>query len=303
MQTSAQPSTTLKKSRQAQDIGITVRRMDLEFPDDIPEFWFHNNPLLTMFLTAFSCAFPEGERQFIHSVRLYQDQIRDPRLQSEVRAFIGQEAHHGKEHDALNDMMRRKGYSVDRIYSRFRKMNRLMQSEYSAAHQLAATVCVEHVTAIMADYFFRTAPQDLDRMDERVRKIWVWHAIEETEHKAVTFDVYKAVVNRPWLLRLAMLEVTLSMFIVNGRGTIELLRESGQMSNLKSWREGLVYLFGPSGMMASLRKPYRDFFRRDFHPWDHDNREAMNRFKAEYLGEAPEPSTSPLPAPRSKKRH
>lgn len=82
--------------------------MDFAFPDEIPEFWFNNNALLTMLLTALSSAFPDGERQFIHSVRNYQDKISDPILLKQVRAFIGQEAHHGKEHDALNAMMLKK---------------------------------------------------------------------------------------------------------------------------------------------------------------------------------------------------
>ena len=29
--------------------------------------------------------------------------------------------------------------------------------------------------------------------DEAVRDLFVWHALEESEHKAVAFDVYKAV--------------------------------------------------------------------------------------------------------------
>ncbi|WP_223235053.1 metal-dependent hydrolase, partial [Acinetobacter baumannii] len=41
-----------------------------------------------------------------------QDKISDPILLKQVRAFIGQEAHHGKEHDALNAMMLKKGYPV-----------------------------------------------------------------------------------------------------------------------------------------------------------------------------------------------
>lgn len=75
------------ESKPAQDfskisasIDITVRQLDLSFPDEIPEFWFKNNPLLTMLLTALSSAFPDGERQFIYSVRNYQDKISDPIL-------------------------------------------------------------------------------------------------------------------------------------------------------------------------------------------------------------------------------
>lgn len=196
------------QSKPAQDfykisasIDITVRQLDLSFPDEIPEFWFKDNPLLTMLFTALSCAFPDGERQFIYSVRNYQDKISDPILLKQVRAFIGQEAHHGKEHDALNAVMLKKGYPVERIYKRFKKMNRMLQQRFSLEHQLACTVCMEHLTAILADYFISIAPEDLALFDVQLRKIWTWHAIEETEHKAVAFDVYQSLVNRPYFLR------------------------------------------------------------------------------------------------------
>ena len=160
------------QSKPAQDfskisasIDITVRQLDLSFPDEIPEFWFKDNPLLTMLFTALSSAFPDGERQFIYSVRNYQDKISDPVLLKQVRAFIGQEAHHGKEHDALNAVMLKKGYPVERIYKRFKKMNRMLQQQFSLEHQLAYTVCMEHLTAILADYFISIAPEDLELFD------------------------------------------------------------------------------------------------------------------------------------------
>ena len=57
--------------------NIPVRRMDFEFDDAIPKYWFDNNPFLTMLLTGLSCVFPEGERMFMRSVRNYQDKITD----------------------------------------------------------------------------------------------------------------------------------------------------------------------------------------------------------------------------------
>ncbi|MCH7392814.1 metal-dependent hydrolase [Acinetobacter dispersus] len=264
-------------------IDIQVRNMDFSFPDDIPEFWFSHNPLLTMLLTALSSAFPDGERQFIHSVRHYQSQIKAPILLKQVRAFIGQEAHHGKEHDGLNAMMLKKGYPIDRIYKRFKKMNRLMQTQFSPAHQLACTVCMEHLTAILADYFIATAPEDLALFNPDLRKIWAWHAIEETEHKAVAFDVYQSLVNRPYFLRLVMLETTLSFVMITTRGTFELLQHSGQQRDLKELYQGLHYLFGAKGLLRRISRPYFDFFSADFHPWQHDNRDQVSRLKQQYL--------------------
>ncbi len=280
------------QSKPAQDfskisasIDITVRQLNLSFPDEIPEFWFKNNPLLTMLFTALSSAFPDGERQFIYSVRNYQDKISDPILLKQVRAFIGQEAHHGKEHDALNAVMLKKGYPVERIYKRFKKMNRMLQQQFSLEHQLACTVCMEHLTAILADYFISIAPEDLELFDVHLRKIWAWHAIEETEHKAVAFDVYQSLVNRPYFLRLVMLETTLSFLILTTRGTKELLKTSGKNKDFKNLYVGLKYLFGGQGVIRKISRSYLDFYSKDFHPWQHDNREQMMKLKDIYLNE------------------
>lgn len=280
------------QSKPAQDfskisasIDITVRQLDLSFPDEIPEFWFKNNPLLTMLFTALSSAFPDGERQFIYSVRNYQDKISDPILLKQVRAFIGQEAHHGKEHDALNAVMLKKGYPVERIYKRFKKMNRMLQQRFSLEHQLACTVCMEHLTAILADYFISIAPEDLELFNVHLRKIWAWHAIEETEHKAVAFDVYQSLVNRPYFLRLVMLETTLSFLIITIRGTKELLKASGKNRDFKSLYVGLKYLLGGQGVIRKISRSYLDFYSKDFHPWQHDNREQMMKLKDIYLNE------------------
>jgi predicted metal-dependent hydrolase len=35
------------------------------------------------------------------------------------------------------------------------------------------------------------------------------------------------------------------------------------------FRQGMPWLFGRTGILASMKKPFLDWFRRDFHPDDH----------------------------------
>ena len=178
---------------------IKVRRMDFEFPDDIPEFWYANDPYRTLLLTALSGTFPEGERFFVDSVRQFQDQVTDPELKKAIRAFIGQEAHHSKEHRVLNEMMERKGYPLSKIDAFGKRGLAYLRKRLSPQRQLAMTCALEHFTAILADQLLNNREEFLDKMDPRVAKIWAWHAIEETEHKAVAFDVFRATVDDEFL--------------------------------------------------------------------------------------------------------
>jgi len=88
MFTSPSLSKAIQYRHVSASIDIPVRSMDFTFPDEIPEFWFSNNPLLTLLLTALSSAFPDGERQFIHSVRHYQNKIKDKKKDSLCCLFL-----------------------------------------------------------------------------------------------------------------------------------------------------------------------------------------------------------------------
>ena len=265
------------------DVGIKVRRMDFQFNENIPDFWYDQDALLTLFLTALSATFPEGEKQFIQSVRNFQDQITDPELKKQIRAFIGQEAHHSKEHDALNAMMKRKGFPVLRVEKRMTKMAQWMRENWSRERQLANTVCAEHITALMADFFMSKSPEELQKLHPDVQKIWAWHVIEETEHKAVAFDVYSQVVGDQWLRRSQMLLLTALFVAETAISTTQLLRATDQMGNWKMWLKGSRYFLGPRGMVWKLLPDYLDFYKKDFHPWQHQRVAELNAMKRRYL--------------------
>ena len=40
-------------------------------------------------------------------------------------------------------------------------------------------------------------------------------------------------------------------------------------------------LFGEDGMFTCIKAPFKDFYREDFHPDDHDNRALIEKWKAE----------------------
>jgi predicted metal-dependent hydrolase len=133
------------------DSDIQPRRMDFVFDPDIPVYWFAGDQFKSILLTSLSCTFPEGERFFVRSVRHYQKNITNPLLKEEVKGFIGQEAHHGNEHEHFNAVMQEKGLPT-KMVEEFVLNGLKMQGKYlSPERQLAKTCALEHFTAMLAE--------------------------------------------------------------------------------------------------------------------------------------------------------
>ncbi|HEY6464071.1 MAG TPA: metal-dependent hydrolase, partial [Polyangiaceae bacterium] len=173
---------------------IVKRRVEFAFdPEVVPRAWYGGDPHLTTFWNALSLLFPEGERFFVESVRRFRDRIEDPEQRAAIDAFVAQEAMHGKGHRAFNDMVRARGQgAAERAEKGLRRLLGLARATLSARGQLAVTCALEHFTAILAEQLL-TREEHRDAGHESVRPLWVWHALEESEHKAVAFDVYRAI--------------------------------------------------------------------------------------------------------------
>ncbi len=82
-----------------------------------------------------------------------------------------------------------------------------------------------------------------------------------------------------------MLQSTIFFTWDTTRGLIHFLRRDGLLWNWGVWRDGLGWLWGRRGIFRPLVRDYLDFYRRDFHPWQHDNRALMVRYQEEFAGE------------------
>lgn len=268
-------------------LDIQPRQPDFDLPSPLPRHWHSGDAFKTHLFNAMSVLFPDGERFFIHSVRLFREQISDPTLLQQIRGFIGQEGHHSHEHQAYNQALGELGYDISGIERSLKRRLAFAKKYLPNAAQLATTCAVEHFTAIMADALLKD-PRWLEGADPRMARLWRWHALEETEHKAVAFDVYQQVCGSRWLLRRSMIQSTIFFTWDTTKGLVVMLKRDGLLWNWRVWRDGLRWLWGKEGIYRQLIPVYLDFYRRDFHPWQHDNLELVNRYKGDY-----EPQSSP----------
>ena len=249
---------------------IQPRKMDFSFDPAMPRYWFDNDQFKTILLTALSCTFPEGERFFVRSVRHYQKQLRDPLLREQVKGFIGQEAHHGNEHDAFNHFMESKGVPTGKVDEFVNRGMRFMAKHLSPQRQLAKTCALEHFTAMLAELMLEH-PEFLKGMDERMLPLWLWHAVEESEHKAVAFDVYQEQVGNYWVRTSEMAFTTLEFISFTIFHYHQLRKGMDDPTDWRSVRGGVNWLLGKPGWLRKLGKSYLAYYKRDFHPAKRDS--------------------------------
>ncbi len=285
MTAAAQISPSQANLAQPSHHELKVRRMDFEFEESqVPEWWFDQDPYKTLLLASLSGGFPAGERFFIDSVRQFRDRITDPVLHKAIGAFIGQEAHHSKEHEGLNALMEKRGYAIAKIDRNVAAAMDMYRKRLSPERQLAHTAAVEHFTALMSEHFL--LDEDiLDTIHPSMRTLWAWHAIEESEHKAVAFDVLKQVSDSEWI-RISQMALASTLFLTfSTLDFILLMRQSGHMRDWKMWLNGVDYFWGRKGVFRKMVPAYLQYYRKDFHPWNHDSRALVKRIKERYLGD------------------
>ncbi|WP_435337243.1 metal-dependent hydrolase [Acinetobacter sp. LH3_13] len=249
-----------------------IVRTNLDFKlADVPRYWFAGDPFLTRMFDALSLTFPDGERYFIQSVRLFRDQIQDPDLKQRVADFIRQEAQHGIAHDKMNQIMKDQGMPVDQFIQRLNKVFKFELKYRSPQYNIAMTAAAEHLTALMAETFYGEK-ETLQDAHPYVRALFAWHAIEEMEHRDVAFDVMQQVGNVPEVTRkMALVFTTGLMFGFTLYRANVMLKCDGfnRTQRLKMNVRGLQWLFGKQGKLRKMQSQYRDWFKPDFHPSQH----------------------------------
>lgn len=249
-----------------------IVRSNLDFQlSEIPRYWFAGDPFLTRMFDALSLTFPDGERYFIQSVRLFRDQIQDPDLKQRVADFIRQEAQHGIAHDKMNQVMKDQGMPVDQFIQRLNKIFKFELKYRSPQYNIAMTAAAEHLTALMAETFYGEK-DTLKDAHPYVRALFAWHAIEEMEHRDVAFDVMQQVGNVPELTRkMALVLTTGLMFGFTLYRANVMLRYDGfsRIQRLKMNARGLKWLLGKNGKLRKMKPQFQDWFKPDFHPSQH----------------------------------
>jgi predicted metal-dependent hydrolase len=272
------------------DRKVPTRRISFEEAlRDLPKHFAVDGDLVSSHVaSALSSLFPDGEDFFVRSVRHYRDDISDPELKRQVSGFIGQEAVHGREHRVLNERLAELGYPTKGFEELTAKGLALRSRFAPPIANLAATAALEHFTATLAELVLTSEETREQFGPNAVQEVFTWHALEESEHKAVAFDVYKAVGGservRVWTMRVlrygfvggvvAQVAFSLGLEKVRDRKawTFRELRAS-----LKRFRKSPV-------LDRRIWQQLKDYDRSTFHPDDSDTDALVEEWRAVLFG-------------------
>jgi uncharacterized protein len=266
---------------------VPTRRVSFEQKlQSMPKHFATDGDLITSHLVAaLSAVFPDGEDFFVRSVRNVRDQVTDPELKRQVAGFIGQEAMHGREHRALNDRLAELGYPTKRIERFVRRGLAFRERVMSDLSNLAATAALEHFTATLAEVLLTDAEMREMLGHEGVRDLLLWHALEESEHKAVAFDVYRAVGGSE-RLRTFTMDLITAIFLGNMTVQVALSLAADRATYRRgalaaSWRRVRATPILTREMWRRLRA----YNRPGFHPDDRDTTALVRQWRDELFGD------------------
>lgn len=171
------------------DNAIVVRRMEIDFPDDIDPVCIEGEPERSYLTIALSLLLPYLEPYLIRTMKAAKKHVRDPALLDDLERFSAQEGQHYRQHKRFNDVIRTRGFprlpefeaELDADYRRFSERR-------SLRFNLAYAEGFEALTTATALFSFESG--SMATMHPAVRELYSWHLIEELEHRTVAFEVY-----------------------------------------------------------------------------------------------------------------
>jgi predicted metal-dependent hydrolase len=185
----------------ASSLGSTdlkVRRVDFAFDESTPLQWNPNNPMFGFVMLTLSFLAPPFERYMVAGTRMAMPHIRDPDVAAEADAFLRQEALHARAHRNHVSALTAQHPGLAELNAELqRRFDHLLDTKPLAYH-LAYAADIEATFTPMFNMWLRHRDQLFDNGNPDVAPLFLWHLVEEIEHRSSAYKIYNAVVPDPW---------------------------------------------------------------------------------------------------------
>ena len=205
------------------------------------------DPVATAFYNALSATFPKGEAFFVESVRACSARATPPKLAAEIKAFATQEVMHSREHVQFNKRALEAGYDLTPLEERVEWRLSITRAEPPIV-SLAATMCLEHFTAILAHQLLAQPAPSRPAPIRRARRCGAGTRSRRSSTRAspTTPGCTRRAAWPRWkrwkVKAKVMLFVTRNFVVDRSLGTLELLRQDGITGSKRLGADALVRL-------------------------------------------------------------
>lgn len=168
---------------------IVVRHMQFDLPEVIDLDYLQGRPEESCFNIALSLLLPYLEPYLIRTMKAAKPHVRDPKLLEQMAAFSAQEGQHYRQHIRFNERLRAQGLpKLKQLEAELQADYERFSNEKSLRFNLAYAEGFEALTTATARATFEEREERFP--NNAVGELFLWHTLEELEHRTVAFDVF-----------------------------------------------------------------------------------------------------------------
>jgi len=227
--------------------------------------WYEGRPFSTQLLNSYTLLIPNGENFIIRTCSQYLKAVK-PELAEELKVLFYQEGSHSREHGYLLKSMQAEGLGLDA----YRKLcdlvfYKILEPLTPLKLRLATAAAIEHHNAIIATFFLSQKLLDGIQVKE-LRKLFLWHFIEEIEHKETVYKLLQSISSSKTLRALGLLTSCSTFLLSLMLGAILFGAKNGLTVSSGYWGEFLKENFGRNSFLAILIKGSLKYLDPGFYP-------------------------------------
>ncbi|MBL1078328.1 metal-dependent hydrolase [Nocardia sp. 2] len=174
---------------------LHVRKMHFAFEDyDVPFLWNEQNPAFSSMANAVSFLAIGFEKMIVKMILQTKPLISDPEVAAEADAFMRQEGQHSAAHrQHVKGLIR--AYpglqeTLDKVIAEFDHLTARTSLDYRLAYTADLEATFTPVFKLMLDNHATLFKPG----DDRVASLFIWHFVEEVEHRSSALIIFDSVV-------------------------------------------------------------------------------------------------------------
>ncbi len=174
---------------------LQIRKIPFDFSGDVPFIWNLENPEFSVTCNAVSILAIAFERFVLAVMKDAMPLITDPEMLEEADAFAKQEGQHSRMHRQHVKALVRKYPGLQATLDNANAAYDELLANETLEFNLAYTADLEATFTPIFKLFLDNHETLYEPGDDRVASLFIWHFVEEVEHRSSALIIYRHIVD------------------------------------------------------------------------------------------------------------